>query len=343
MELGAYSGINNLDTKGRDLRILSTAAPNAFTLQQSTGNVGIGNTSPGALLDIGNATHTLGTMRLEGDTSGYVQIQPSTAAGDWTMTLPSGVPGSNGYVLSSTTAGVTSWVAPGSLSGITLGTSASATNPQRSGQVGTGLFSATSNTVSIADNGADVMDIGTAGPNIIGTIATGNYSIGYQINGNNAIWQDVANFNLAVGLTAFPTTVNPDGSGTDGQYNTAVGYHALSANTTGTQNTALGSAALVTNTTGIQNTAVGFAALSANTTGSYNTAVGLNTLVNNTTGTENTAVGQTALNANTTGSYNTAVGMQALFANVTGINNTTLGFRSGFAVVSGTDNTLVGY
>ena len=89
--------------------------------------VGIGNASPGSLLDIGLAGTTTGTLRLEGITSGYVQISPSAAAGSWTMTLPTGVPASNGYVLSSTTAGVTSWVANGgggatALSSLTSGT-----------------------------------------------------------------------------------------------------------------------------------------------------------------------------------------------------------------------------
>ena len=89
--------------------------------------VGIGNASPGSLLDIGLAGTTTGTLRLEGITSGYVQISPSAAAGSWTLTLPTGVPASNGYVLSSTTAGVTSWVANGgagatALSSLTSGT-----------------------------------------------------------------------------------------------------------------------------------------------------------------------------------------------------------------------------
>jgi hypothetical protein len=93
----------------------------------NAGSVGIGNTSPGSLLDVGLAGTTTGNLRLEGKTSGYVQISPSAAAGSWTMTLPTGVPASNGYVLSSTTAGVTSWVANGgggatALSALTSGT-----------------------------------------------------------------------------------------------------------------------------------------------------------------------------------------------------------------------------
>ena len=69
-----------------------------------------------------------GNLRLEGKTSGYVQLSPSAAAGSWTLTLPTGVPASNGYVLSSTTAGVTSWVANGGNPSLSSITSATATN-----------------------------------------------------------------------------------------------------------------------------------------------------------------------------------------------------------------------
>src|SRR6478752_2319112 len=51
-------------------------------------------------------------------------------------------------------------------------------------------------------------------------------------------------------------------------FNTALGYFALTANTGGGYNTATGSLALGSNTTGVQNTAVGALALDINTTGS---------------------------------------------------------------------------
>jgi hypothetical protein len=86
----------------------------------ASGNVGIGTTAPGALLDIGTATATLGTMRLEGNTSGYVQLQPAAAAGSWAMTLPTSA-GTNGYVLSTNGSGVTSWVAAGGGGGTPAG------------------------------------------------------------------------------------------------------------------------------------------------------------------------------------------------------------------------------
>jgi len=310
----------------------------------TNGNIGIGNTSPGAKLDVGLAGTTLGTMRLEGNTSGYVQIQPSAAAGSWTLTLPSSS-GTANYVLQTDGSGNTSWVnLGGSGTALNLGTSATATNPQRSGQAGTGLFSATTNTVSIAAGGTDVEDISATGENLLGTITQGSYSIGYQINGNNAVWEDAAtNQNLAVGMTAFPTTNNPDGSGSDGQSNTAMGYHALNANTTGYHNTALGVNALLVNTTGYHNTAVGTGALATNSIGIQNTALGKAALAANTTGTQNTAVGYAALNANITGIQNVAMGAQALMNNTTGQYNTALGGGALHANTTGTQNTAVGY
>jgi len=75
------------------------------------GNVGIGTTSPNALLDIGSLASKLGTLRLEGNTSGYTQIQPSAAAGNWTMTLPVGS-GTSGQYLQTDGNGNTSWTTP---------------------------------------------------------------------------------------------------------------------------------------------------------------------------------------------------------------------------------------
>ena len=68
-----------LYTNGVDSNISLAIMP------KGTGGVGIGNTAPGALLDLGLAGTTTGNLRLEGKTSGYVQISPSAAAGSWTM------------------------------------------------------------------------------------------------------------------------------------------------------------------------------------------------------------------------------------------------------------------
>lgn len=52
-------------------------------------------------------------LRLYGSTSGYVGLAPAAAAGSVDYTLPSSAPASDGYVLSCTVAGVTSWIAAG--------------------------------------------------------------------------------------------------------------------------------------------------------------------------------------------------------------------------------------
>ncbi len=245
----------------------------------------------------------------------------------------------------------------GTTSGINLGTSATASNPHRTGQNGTGLFSANSNQVSVADNGVDVMDVNTNSVNIIGTIVASNYSMGYQINGSNAVWQDTTNFNLAVGATALPTLVAP--SGLPGTYNTAIGVNALNANTTGYLNTAVGALALSSNTTGgsnvaigqgtlpqntvgSNNTALGTQAMNASTTGNFNTAVGRTSMASNTTGNYNTAVGYISLASNTTGNNNTAIGASALSSSTTGVNNTAFGYQAGYDVTTGGHNIAIG-
>jgi hypothetical protein len=175
----------------------------------------------------------------------------------------------------------TSWASlgGGGSSTITLGTSAATTNPQRSGQADTGLFSATSATVSVAvdisGTGTDEADFASTGLNL--PVATESYRIG----GNNAVWQDTTNFNVAVGKTAMPTTLSQTGGGNNGAYDVAVGIQALNANTTGGTNTGLGAQALFQNTIGASNTAVGAQALYSNSTGNQNTALGTSALLDN--------------------------------------------------------------
>lgn len=57
---------------------------------------------------LGVAGATIGTLGLSGNTSGVVTISPAAAAGTWTLTLPTSG-GTNGYILHTDGAGVTSW------------------------------------------------------------------------------------------------------------------------------------------------------------------------------------------------------------------------------------------
>ncbi|MFA6586244.1 MAG: hypothetical protein WCS86_03750 [Candidatus Paceibacterota bacterium] len=66
-----------------------SGATNNYAAIFAGGNVGIGTTVPGALLDLGLAGTTLGVVRLAGSTSGNVSLQPNAIAGtDIVLTLP---------------------------------------------------------------------------------------------------------------------------------------------------------------------------------------------------------------------------------------------------------------
>ena len=75
-----------------------------------TGEMGIGNTSPSALLTLGTAGTKAGTISLAGGTSGVITLQTAAAAGTYTLTLPTS-DGNSGEVLSTDGSGVLSWVA----------------------------------------------------------------------------------------------------------------------------------------------------------------------------------------------------------------------------------------
>jgi len=131
-----------------------------------------------------------------------------------------------------------------------------------------------------------------------------------------------------------------------GNYNTAVGYQALSGlsteNPPGGNNSANGAFALTNNDAGSNNTANGYDALYSNKDGSNNTANGANALYGNIVGTKNTASGLSALFNNTTGSNNTAEGSQALSNNTTGSSNIALGNNAGLNLTTGNSNIDIG-
>jgi hypothetical protein len=267
----------------------------------------------------------------------------------------------------------------GGSSTITLGTSASATNPQRSSEAGTGFYSASDLTASVAANGIEVEQWNTLGsgvdylsvtPGKSGTApkiaVAGSTSpqhlnlapVGIagvvQFNGGTMFWQDVTNQNDVVGASNFPSTVT---TGT-GQYDLAVGNLALNSNTSGYGNTAVGISALQSVTTGYNNTATGYDALLVSTgtgnsvfgdaaglfaTGNYNTLVGLAALEHSNASNNNVAVGVATLQNDTGGGYNTVVGTSAGNNISTGAQNTLLGDAVGSSTLTtGSYNILIG-
>ncbi len=177
-----------------------------------------------------------------------------------------------------------------------------------------------------------------------GTIhfATGQTFPGSALTGVvNATSYDLGGSSFATGSTSGATAYlgfagNP---GSSGNYDTGVGYKALSSNTTGSDNTAIGNYALFYSTRGDANTAIGNYALYGNTTGGGNTATGSNALVYNTTGLGNTALGylagpdsgspaltnSTALGANATVSQSNSLVLGETAPGNPGVNHVNVG------------------
>jgi len=122
--------------------------------------------------------------------------------------------------------------------------------------------------------------------------------------------------------------------------NTAFGVSALTANTTGTENTAFGYLAGQSITTGLGNTAIGKDALKAGTS-NYNTIVGGRCGETISTGGNNTAVGYMALDNASTGGSNNALGFQALYS-TNGANNIGIGTSALRDATSGNGNVAIG-
>jgi hypothetical protein len=112
---------------------------------------------------------------------------------------------------------------------------------------------------------------------ITGSIATGQVAFGTAagvIGGDSGLtWNNTTKRLSATNDVVF-NGVNIGRGGGNNQFNTRLGFNALSANTTGRDNVAFGWNALSANTTGNNNTAVGSATLSITTTSSNNVAVG---------------------------------------------------------------------
>ncbi|PIR83472.1 hypothetical protein COU19_00005, partial [Candidatus Kaiserbacteria bacterium CG10_big_fil_rev_8_21_14_0_10_56_12] len=137
----------------------------------------------------------------------------------------------------------------------------------------------------------------------------------YKQAGNTVLTASSTVFGTFVGISSAPLNT--------GNYNSALGYLSLSANTTGDSNTAVGYSALLQNVGGAGNSAVGTGSLIANVSGNYNAALGADAL------------------SQTTGSYNVGVG-NAAGELATGSSNIFVGYKAGRDLVSGTNNIVIG-
>jgi hypothetical protein len=142
----------------------------------STGYVGIGTTAPLSILEVQGGAITAGPtsasaagggeIRMRGlaaNGSQYVAFRsPDVVAASTTWTLPS-ADGASGAMLSTNGAGILSWATAAAAPTSFLSGSAAAPGWSVTGNTNTGLFSAASNTLSIAAGGIEGLRVNTSG------------------------------------------------------------------------------------------------------------------------------------------------------------------------------------
>ncbi len=173
------------------------------------------------------------------------------------------------------------------------------------------------------------------------TSGIGNVAVGFQ----TLFTEDDGDYSTAVGHQALTAQ-----TGTTGEVaNTAVGYQSGLAMTKGRYTTAIGFQALKSEDVGDWSTALGYAALYAQNSDSDNettgnTGLGAYTGLYNVTGQNNTYVGYQAGTgaSGQSNSYNTALGANAMKVVTTGGENVGIGATALEALTDGETNTAVG-
>ena len=190
-----------------------------------------------------------------------------------------------------------------------------------------------------------------AGTNFLGT--TNSVPVEFRFGNVRSGLIDSANKNVGLGYSILRRiapngVIVPDGKGSYGTYNVAIGHNALSKDTLGYQNVAIGGAALGTLTTfSKRNVAIGYAALNQAKTPSFDVAIGWGTLARDYYGVGNTAVGSDIANFNAPSAgdtmiLNTMVGYGAAYEKVSGKFNVFIGDSTGAKNISGSGNVFIG-
>jgi len=290
---GAFAGSANMTFDGTTLTAAGFAGPFNGTVGATTANTG-----------------TFSSTVHKGATSGTITLTAPAVAGTQSYTLPTAVPASNGYVLSSTTAGVMSWAAAGSGS---PGGSTTQVQYNNSGAFagsanmtfdGTGL---TSGNYKVTSSTIPTNGLYLPGTNQVGIAL--NSAAGFTFNTDSRI--GFVNSNTGLNSSSF--------SGVTGTYNVWLGSGAGNASaTTATQNVIVGDSGGSSITTGNNNTLIGCNAGGLNTsfpitTGSRNVCIGFRAGPSAAGGDDQIVIGQVSGKGNATafiggasGAYNAA-------------------------------------
>lgn len=332
-------------------------------------NVGIGTTTPGSLLSIGNTggiNFTLATSTF--NTSGGINIASGcyavagvcvgSSGGDTNLTgaiTSVGNATSLGSFSSANLAAALtdetgtgsavfagSPVLTGTATGVNLTLSGTLTLSALTGtqclQEISGVVSATG---SACGSGGGSSFAYPFTPSTDGGISTSATSTPLEFNGTSIVGFDISTAGASSGygiggqLLAYASSTNQDtifGLGAGGQNATT--------STTIDSNISIGYQAGESLTTGVQNMAIGSFALQMNITGNSNIAIGWKALQKNTAE-DNLAMGDGTLFSNITGANNTAIGFNVLELATAG-NNTAIGSAALSSETSGIGNTAIG-
>jgi hypothetical protein len=195
------------------------------------------------------------------------------------------------------------------------------------------LIQGPSDVTKLAILNSGSVGIGTMTPSakldVVGNI---NSSMHYDLGGLSVLSNGGSN-NLFVGVGV--------GASNSGGSNTFVGFNAGNANTSGTNNAFFGAFAGLDNDTGVFNSFFGASAGRFNGGGNNNSFFGQNSGINNSTGSFNSFFGQSAGQANTTGIQNSYFGRSSGIGAV-GSNNAFFGASAGSSAFNIDNSSFLG-
>tara|TARA_B100001057_G_scaffold141044_2_gene140792 strand:+ start:3686 stop:7027 length:3342 start_codon:yes stop_codon:yes gene_type:complete len=283
----------------------------------ANGNVGIGSSTPGELLQIYDASGNP-TIHVRANNQNTASLKFENDDGDWTISS-----GTSSYPLKFAVGGSDKFTILND-GKVGIGT----TSPSTVLEVN-GSFKAGGLAYPTSDGSANQV-LKTDGS---GTLSFVDQSGG---GGGGGLSSD-SQYNTVGG-----TNAGDSFTGTDAEGNTLIGYDAGTAITTADDNTCLGFDAGKALTTGGSNTFVGAEVGETCTTGSQNICVGRRSGQSLTTGFNNIFIGRQAGQNTTEGNDNVSIGTYALLNNQTGIRNTVVGSNSGRAITTGTESCFFG-
>ncbi|MDD9912248.1 MAG: hypothetical protein OXR68_03070 [Alphaproteobacteria bacterium] len=370
------TGSNNI-VIGQAVDAVSTTADDQLNIGNtiygdlSTDQVGIGVTDPQVALEVAGTisatgVEVVGTVtatNFVGDGSGLTNVPAGSA--DWydVTNIPTGVVNISNTALDAaelgelqnidtTTISAAQWDYVGALDqGLSTTADVQFANLDASSISITGHLSATTISATYIEGDGSLLTNIAAGAVAMGiddlvdgeyNLTTDNMFIGHQYG--TALTNNTGN--LAIGENALDSLTD-SATGSEGDFNTAIGLSALTANTTGYNSTVIGYQAALNNTVGDRLLAVGSSSLRNNIAGVDNVGLGVSSLHYNQGGDGNTAIGGYGVlrgNAVMDVSFNVAIGSGAGYNIATGAdNNVLVGYEAGNVVTTGANNTFFGY